>query len=309
MKNLVPMRFPFLHRIVAFFAMLLGVCGGAIAADMPTKAPIAPAPAIPGWTFSLTPYFWAVSLNGPLTVKGRTADVDVGFFDILEHTQFPTDLFELAALGEARYGRFALLTDIVYLKAGIGASVVRSRGTDAINGTVGASAGLKIWLVAAEFAGAYEIGSWRGLFSPGSSTALDLYAGGRVWWQRGEVDLTVTGTLNVFDLSLTREGALSAVKSVSWVDPLVGARIRHQFAPTWDFVLSGDVGGFGVGSQFSWQALALLEHEIRRSNTISWNAMVGYKALNANYSQGSGLTLYNYDLTIHGPIFGVTARF
>ena len=110
---------------------------------MPVKAPITPAP-IEGWTFSLTPYGWVLSLNGSNTVKGRTTDVDAGFFDILEHTQFPKDLMELAALGEARYGRFALLTDIVYLKAGLGASITRSRGTDAINGTVGASAGLKI---------------------------------------------------------------------------------------------------------------------------------------------------------------------
>jgi len=303
------MRFPLLRKTVFSLVIALGINGGAIAADMPTKAPLAPAPAIPGWTFSLTPYAWAVSLNGSLTVKGRTADVNVGFFDILDHTQFPKDLFELAALGEARYDRFALLTDIVYLKAGLGASITRSRGTDAINGTVGASAGVKIWLVAAEFAGAYEIANWRGLFSPGATTALDLYAGGRVWWQRGEVDLAVTGTLNVFDLSLTKEGFLSATKSVSWFDPLVGARLRHQFAPTWKFVLSGDVGGFDVGSKFSWQALGLLEHEICRSNTATWSAMLGYKALNADYSKGSGLSLYNYDLTIHGPIFGVTARF
>ena len=121
--------------------------------------------------------------------------------------------------------------------------------------------------------------------------------------------MAVSGTLNVFDLSLTREGFLSATKSVSWFDPLVGARIRHQFAPTWNFVLSGDVGGFGVGSKFSWQALALLEHEIYRSKTATWSAMLGYKALNVDYSQGSGNTLYTFDMTIHGPIFGVTARF
>jgi len=303
------MRFPFVHRILVSFTTVVCVCGGAIAADMPTKAPLAPAPAIPGWTFSLTPYFWALSLNGSTTVRGRTTDVDAGFFDILRHTQFPKNLFELAALGEARYGRFALLTDIVYLKAGLGESITRSRGTDAIGGTVGASAGLKIHLVAAQFAAAYEIAQWSGLFSPGSRTALDLYAGGRVWWQRGEVDLAVSGTVNFGDLTLTREGFLSATKSVSWVDPLVGARLSHQFAPTWNFVLSGDVGGFDVGSKFSWQALALLEHEICRSKTATWSAMVGYKALNADYSQGSGLTLYNFDMTIHGPILGVTARF
>jgi len=303
------MRFSLIREAITSLAIIIGVNVAAVAADMPTKAPLAPAPEIPGWTFSLTPYAWALSLNGSLTVKGRSADVNVGFFDILDHTQFPKGLMELAALGEARYDRFALLTDIVYLKAGLGASITRSRGTDAINGAVGASAGVKIWLVAAEFAGAYEIANWRGLFSPGSTTALDLYAGGRVWWQRGEVDLAVTGTLNVFDLSLTKEGFLSATKSVAWFDPLVGARLRHQFAPTWNFVLSGDVGGFDVGSKFSWQALALLEHEFCRSKTVSWNAMLGYKALNADYSKGSGLTLYNYDLTLHGPIFGITARF
>src|SRR6516164_6194411 len=90
----VAMRFRFIQGMIVSFATVVGVCGGAIAADMPMKAPIAPPPTIPAWTFSLTPYFWAVSLNGSTTVRGRTTDVNAGFFDILEHTQFPKDLFE-----------------------------------------------------------------------------------------------------------------------------------------------------------------------------------------------------------------------
>jgi hypothetical protein len=78
------------------------------------------------------------------------------------------------------------------------------------------------------------------------------------------------------------------------------------FSPAWNFVLSGDVGGFDVGSKFSWQVLALLEHEFCRSRTVTWSAMLGYKALSVDYTQGSGLTLYEYDMTMHGPIFGVT---
>src|SRR5262249_30793880 len=156
---------------------------------MPVKAPITPPPPIERWTFSLTPYLWTPSLNGSTTVRGRTVDVDASFIDILRHTEIPKNLFELAALGEARYGRFALLTDLVYLKVGLGASITRSRGTDAIGGTVGASAGLTVKMFIGEAAAAYEIARWSRLFSPGSSTALDLYAGGRAWWQRGEVDL------------------------------------------------------------------------------------------------------------------------
>src|SRR5215470_6443114 len=56
---------------------------------------------------------------------------------------------------------------------------------------VGASAGLTVKMFIGEAAAAYEVARWSGLFSPGSSTALDLYAGGRAWWQRGEVDLAV----------------------------------------------------------------------------------------------------------------------
>jgi hypothetical protein len=37
--------------------------------------------------------------------------------------------------------------------------------------------------------------------------------------------------------------------------------------------------------------------------------MVGYKALSVDYSQGSGLSRYEFDMVMHGPIFGLTARF
>src|SRR5262244_2931829 len=112
-----------MKNLLVAFAVALGLCSSAVAADvnMPTKAPIAPAP-IQGWTYSLTPYFWAISLDGSTTVKGRTSDVNANFFDILDHTQFPKGLFQLAALGEARNGRFGLLADVLYMKADLGAS-------------------------------------------------------------------------------------------------------------------------------------------------------------------------------------------
>jgi hypothetical protein len=301
--------FPLVRTTIVCLAIIAEVCDVAVAADIPTKAPIKPAPAIPTWTFSLTPYFWAVNLNGSSTVRGRTTDVDANFFQILDHTQFPKGLLELAALGEARYDRFALLTDLLYLKVGLGSSITRSRGTDEIGGVVAASAGLKIEMVIAQAALAYEVARWQSLTSPGSSTALDFYAGGRAWWQRGDAQVIASGTANIFDLTFSRAGVLSAEKSVSWLDPLVGIRLRHQFTPTWNFALSGDVGGFDVGSKFSWQVLALLEHEIHRSRDIVWSGMLGYKALSVDYTQGSGLSLYKFDMTMHGPVLGVTARF
>jgi len=300
-----------MRNVLVAFAVTLGLCGSAVAADvaMPTKAPITPPAPIQGWTYSLTPYFWAISLDGSTTVKGRTSDVDVGFFNILDHTQFPKGLFQLAALGEARFGRFALLADILYMKADLSAGATRLRGSDAIGGALGVSAGFGLEMTIAQVAAAYEITRWNGLTSAASTTALDIYAGGRAWWQRANVDISATGTLNIFDLTFTRAGVLSAEKSVSWFDPLVGMRLRHQFAPAWNLVVSGDVGGFDVGSKFTWQVLGALDYEFCRSKSVTWSGMIGYKALSADYSQGSGLNHYEYDLTMHGPIFGVTARF
>jgi hypothetical protein len=59
----------------------------------------------------------------------------------------------------------------------------------------------------------------------------------------------------------------------------------------------------------SWQALVALNYDTYVAKSVTWSGMVGYKALNVDYTQGSGLTHYEYNMTMHGPILGVTARF
>jgi hypothetical protein len=285
------------RELFVALAIGLSVPASAIAADIriPTKAAVVPPPAIDAWTFRLTPYAWAVSLSGSTTIKDNTTDVDASFFDILRHTQFPKGLFEAAAFGEARYGRFALLTDIAYMKLGVGAS--ESRSVDTSN--VGVSAELTVQMVIAEVAAAYEVAHWGATMSPGSGTALDLYGGGRFWWQHADALLTVSGAV---------VGTISKEGTKQWIDPVVGIRLRHQFVPGLNLVVSGDVGGFDVGSRLSWQAIAALDYDFMKTNSAIWSGMVGYKALFVDYSTGSGLARYEYDMTMYGPIFGVTAR-
>jgi hypothetical protein len=192
------------RSIFAFAALLTfsaGVTNAALASDIPipTKAPVAPitpAPAFDSWTFSLTPYAWATSLSGTVTVKDHPTDIDASFFDILDHTQFPKGLFQASTFGEARYGRFAVLTDISYMKLGLGASLQRTRDIGKfIAAGVGISAGLTIQMVIAEVAAAYEVAHWSAANSNGTGTAFDIYAGARGWWQQGEVDFAVSGAL------------------------------------------------------------------------------------------------------------------
>ena len=76
-------------------AMVLCVSCPAVAAAVatPFKAPIAPAPAIEAWTFSLTPYAGTTSLNGSTTVKGRTTDIDASFSEIRLRRKTPMTIF------------------------------------------------------------------------------------------------------------------------------------------------------------------------------------------------------------------------
>ena len=272
-------------RVTAGLALGICLSGAAMAADltpMPKKAIVPPAPILNPWTFTATPYAWVTLMNGSTTVKGRTADVNVDFNDLMDlvrRSEIPKDLLALMGYFEARNGRLSLFADVVYLKIGLDASMVRSRGVDALNASVGASAGMKFEMVIAEMAAAYEVARWGATGVPGSGTAIDVFGGVRGWWQKADASFSVTGTVNVGDLTRNADGTLTASGSVSWLDPLVGVRLRHQFAPGWNFIASGDVGGFGVGSKFSWQALAALNYDFYVHNGITWSGMAGYRAL------------------------------
>ena len=74
-------------------------------------------------------------------------------------------------------------------------------------------------------------------------------------------------------------------------------------------MLRGDVGSFDVGSRFSWQAVGAYKFDFAKTQYGVWSGMVGYKALYADYSQGSGITYYRYNITEHGPILGASLRF
>lgn len=295
-------------RLSALIGMVL--CGGApsLAADLPVRAlePAMPA-SLPTWTYIAMPYAWLPAINGSTTIRGRTADIDASFGDLLDR-KIPEQLFGLMGAFEARHGRVLVMTDLVYMKLGADAGGVRARSVHPpVGGTLAASMSAQFEMVIAEAALGYELVRWRG--AGASETAIDVYGGGRFWWQKAEVELGLTAGLNIGDLKLARGRAIADSGDVTWVDPLVGLRLRHRFTPQLDMVLRGDVGGFGVGSRFSWQAMGSVNWEFARTESVSWSAMAGYRALYVDYEKGTGRTRYEYDMLTHGPILGVTARF
>jgi hypothetical protein len=250
------------------------------------------------------------SLNGTSTIKGHVTDVDASFFGDIIHRKIPDQLFGLMAAFEARNDRFAILGDFVYMKLGSSKSGARSIALDPIL-TLDANASFEVSVkeVIIELAAAYELIRWG---SPaGSATSVDIYAGGRFWWQQVEASLNFNPSLSLPPPAFVINGNRAVANSgdVTWIDPLVGLRLRHQFVPGQELTLSGDIGGFRVGSEFSWQALGAYRFQFAQAHSAAWSGMIGYRALYVDYSKGAGSALYQFDMLQHGPIVGVSGRF
>jgi opacity protein-like surface antigen len=86
-----------------------------------------------------------------------------------------------------------------------------------------------------------------------------------------------------------------------WVDPYIGARIQHPIADRWTLVGYGDIGGFGVGSDFAWQAIAGVNYDFSKSVS----GKLGYRYLAVDYDKDGFL----YEMDSYGAYLGVGFRF
>jgi hypothetical protein len=164
----------------------------------------------------------------------------------------------------------------------------------------------------------YEVAKWG---DSASYTALDVMGSARYWNQDVDLSLRVRGALTAevqadfrrvgLDLKRKVKGAravaVARASDLEWVDPVVGGRMRHQFASGSEFNLEGDVGGFGAGSEFSWQAVATYGFDVNVFNT-TMRSVVGYRALSVDYSQTGAHGRSGLDWIQHGPVLGVAFR-
>jgi hypothetical protein len=258
------------------------------------------APMPPSWTFRVVPYGWLLALNGTQTVRGRSAKVDASFADIVRESD---TLVALMGDFEARNGPIALLGNVVWSKIGVERGNVRSRSlAPGVTGTLATSLGLDIEMTIAEVGAAYEV-------ARSGPVALDVLAGARYWHQEADLSLDVSAGVQVSDLEVAGVRAFARSGSVNWLDPIIGARLRYTVAPGHELLLRGDIGGFGVGSDFSWQAVGAYGFELGTYQGVTFSGVIGYRALYVDYVQGEGRQRYEFDMLVHGPVVGISARF
>lgn len=88
----------------------------------------------------------------------------------------------------------------------------------------------------------------------------------------------------------------SGQQSKSWVDPMIMARVKTAGANTpkkMYGVLKGEVGGFGVGSDFAWQLQVSGGYRFSKL----FDASLGYRFIGLDYSDGNGFV---YDVVTSG---------
>lgn len=250
---------------------MLGAAGTAASADLISATAPDAAPATQGgWTFSVTPYFWAAGLSGTTSQFGVPAviDIDASFDDILQNLDFAAMM-----IAEARYGRYSLFGDLIYTKLSAGGETPRGRLASSIDVEASTFAGLA--------GGGYAL-----VDAPNGR--IDLVGGLRVW----SVDTEVTFSGGLLDGASPSDGA-------TWVDGLVGVRGNFAFTPNFYFTGWGLVGA--GGADIDWDVAAGLGYTI--NDTFS--ATLGYRALGVDYSNDGFL----FDVIQQGPIAGLTIRF
>jgi hypothetical protein len=194
------------------------------------------------WSVTITPYLWAAGLDGTTAAKGVGSEIDTGYSFLSLDNLDLT----LAANLEARKGRWTVLLDGLYVEFSDAFDRPAVDANAELSGTIFESSAA---LPAARVAGLEVVFGMR-------YVALES------------------------DVQLVPGPAASARES--WLDPLVGARFKHDFNERWSVSLRGDVGGFGVASELTTNLSATFGFRITDAMTLR----VGYRALQMDFEDG-----------------------
>jgi hypothetical protein len=168
---------------------------------------------------------------------------------------------------ESTKDRAAILFDTAYVK------LSDSRASTSLNMTESVT----------ELAGAYTA-----IVPESTGLALDVLAGIRFWYVKNEVGILGLGQAGSHD----------------WLDQFLGARARWALMKNLRLVLRGDVGGFGVESKWSWNAIGTIQYGF----SDRFSAVAGYRALYGHYELGDSYNKFEYSASLAGPIIGASFR-
>lgn len=223
-----------------------------------------------GWEVSFVPYIWASAIKADITTpQGEDVEIDESFTDILGNLKF---VF-MGAL-DARHDRFVAVQDLIFL------SMESTNEGNIGPGLVESETDLRV-IISTTLAG-YRVVDKGPMF-------VDLMAGARISSLRAELELS--GPLQTVE----RES------SETKVGPVIASRFRVPLGENWGFALYGDLGGFGVTADLSWQLLGTVQYQI----SDHWTLGGGWRHVAVEQEKDG----FDIDLTMTGPFLAFRYRF
>jgi hypothetical protein len=151
---------------------------------------------------------------------------------------------------------------------------------------------------------------WMALGSTVRNTNVDFNQGAFAFYGLRRLgaaaDLTFGMRVNTLQGKLTFNAlGVEASQDKTWVDPLVGLILHSSGEHRVQLKVYTEIGGFGVGSDFTWQIFPTLGFKF----TDRFSLEVGYRWLDIDYSTGDGNERFAYDVLAQGPIGGLAFRF
>jgi hypothetical protein len=227
---------------------------------------------ISDWHVDWVPfYLWFSGLKGNVGAQGYVVPVDATFSDIFSELNIG-----LMTVLDVRRKRVGVLTDLVFM------SLSSDQKSTPVNGGgySGFTENSKTFWVDPEL-------YYRVLDK--EKFSADAVAGVRLWHLNNSFDL-LPGTLPAVTVGQTQ----------SWADPVLGARFRFNLNKGWFVSLKGDAGGFGAGSQLTWQVYTGVGKQFKQRYSL----LLGYRYMDVDYKNGGFL----YDTHMSGLLAGFAIR-
>ena len=245
----------------------------------------APVVAEETWT-DLGIYLFALGIEGDVQIRNVSADVDLGFDDIVDDL----DLTYMVYL-EHRRDKWSFIGDLAYLKLEDDESVAFDR---------------RILSLEVELDAEFEQTTFEGFVGyrilereyGTADLGLDLLVGAR--YTKLEIDLSSEATLLGPNLSLSREN--DRAKDEDWTDTVLALRLQYGGDKGWGSSFWIDVGDGSDSNSKQFMALASFRGD------SNWRFIGGYRYLNLEYETGSGTSTFDIDLDYSGPLFAASYR-
>jgi hypothetical protein len=151
---------------------------------------------------------------------------------------------------------------------------------------------------------------WMALGAPVRDADVDFNQGAFAFYGLRQIspaaDVTFGARINTLQGALTFKSTGTEVsQDKTWVDPIVGLTLRTAAGRPVQLRVYSEVGGFGLGSDFTWQIFPTVGIKLTRSASLD----LGYRWLDLDYASGEGNNEFGYDVLTQGPVLGFSFRF